>query len=149
MAKEVNRVPRGIRNCNPLNIRKSSATWQGLVEKSKDAEFCEFHTLEYGWRAAIINIAVTYRKRGWNTIRKIITHWAPENENDTKTYIKFVASYSGIDENKELDDIRRNREEYRRVLIGMAKFEQGFRWINAVCIDRLDKALSKAEFKSL
>ena len=61
MAKEVNRVPRGIRNCNPLNIRKSSATWQGLVEKSKDAEFCEFHTLEYGWRAAIINIAVTYR----------------------------------------------------------------------------------------
>lgn len=143
------RAPKGIRLCNPLNIERSSATWQGLVEQSRELRFCEFHTLEYGWRAAIINIAVTYRKRGWNTIEKIINHWAPAPENDPKAYIGFVSSYSGINKDKVLEDIRKDVNEYRLVLIGMAKFEQGIRWINAVCIDRLDKALSRAEFKSL
>ena len=152
MAKEVNpsmgRAPKGIRLCNPLNIERSSATWQGLVEQSRESRFCEFHTLEYGWRAAIINIAVTYRNRGWDTIEKIINHWAPAPENDPKAYIGFVSSFSGIPKDKVLEDIRKDVCEYRLILIGMAKFEQGYRWINAVCIDRLDKALARAEFKN-
>ena len=152
MAKEVNpgmgRAPKGIRLCNPLNIERSSATWQGLVEQSRESRFCEFHTLEYGWRAAIINIAVTYRNRGWNTSEKIINHWAPAPENDPKAYIGFVSSFSGIPKDKVLEDIRKDVSEYRLVLIGMAKFEQGIRWINPVCIDRLDKALARKEFKS-
>lgn len=152
MAKEVNpsmgRAPKGIRLCNPLNIERSSATWQGLVEQSRESRFCEFHTLEYGWRAAIINIAVTYRNRGWDTIEKIINHWAPAPENDPKAYIGFVSSFTGIPKDKVLEDIRKDVCEYRLVLIGMAKYEQGIRWINAVCIDRLDKALARAEFKN-
>ena len=88
------RAPKGIRLCNPLNIERSSAKWYGLVAQSREPRFCEFHTLEYGWRAAIINIAVTYRKRGWNTIRSIIEHWAPYPENDTAGYIDFVSSYT-------------------------------------------------------
>ena len=110
MAKSVDlsagRAPKGIRLCNPLNIERSSATWQGLVEQSRESRFCEFHTLEYGWRAAIINIAVTYRNRGWNTIEKIINHWAPAPENDPKAYIGFVSSFSGIPKDKVLEDIR-------------------------------------------
>ena len=47
-----------------------------------------------------------------------------------------------------LEDIRKDVNEYRLILIGMAKFEQGIRWINPVCIDRLDKALARAEFKN-
>ena len=86
------RASKGIRLCNPLNIERSSAKWYGLVAQSREPRFCEFHTLEYGWRAAIINIAVTYRKRGWNTIRSIIEHWAPYPENDTAGYIDFVSS---------------------------------------------------------
>ena len=74
------RAPKGIRLCNPLNIERSSAKWYGLVAQSREPRFCEFHTLEYGWRAAIINIAVTYRKRGWTTIRSIIEHWALKTE---------------------------------------------------------------------
>ena len=144
----VDRAPKGIRLCNPLNIERSSATWQGLVEQSREPRFCEFHTLEYGWRAAIINIAVTYRNRGWNTIEKIINHWAPAPENDPEAYIGFVSSFSGIPKDRVLEDIRKDVNEYRLILIGMAKFEQGIRWINPVCIDRLDKALARAEFKS-
>ena len=147
MAENVSKLkgnaPLGIRLCNPLNIIRSSATWQGLAEIQKHPHFCEFHTLEYGWRAAIINIAVTYRKRGWDTIEKIITHWAPPHENPTPKYIGFVEQYTGIPRHKKLEDIRKNPSEYRLVLIGMAKFEQGYVWINPTVIDRFDKALSR------
>lgn len=62
---------------------------------------------------------------------------------------KEVRNGKNCKSEKVLEDIRKDVNEYRLVLIGMAKFEQGIRWINAVCIDRLDKALSRAEFKSL
>ena len=85
--------------------------------------------------------------RYWNTIEKIIQHWAPAPENDPEAYIGFVSSFSGIPKDRVLEDIWKDVNEYRLVLIGMAKFEQGIRWINPVCIDRLDKALARAEFK--
>ena len=87
------RAPKGIRLCNPLNIERSSAKWYGLVAQSREPRFCEFHTLEYGWRAAIINIAVTYRKRGWNTIRSIIEHWAPYPEKEFRGIPFGVVGY--------------------------------------------------------
>lgn len=95
---EKNEIPRGIRNNNPLNIRRSKAKWQGLVAPSSspegekapssspegggnkqgydaeltsgrlgsgsadskqasvgthyDAEFCQFESMFYGFRAA-------------------------------------------------------------------------------------------------
>ena len=45
-------LPRGIRNNNPLNIRRSKDQWQGLRAQQTDASFCQFETLEYGWRTA-------------------------------------------------------------------------------------------------
>ena len=139
-------TPLGIRLCNPLNIIRSQATWQGLTEIQKHPRFCEFHTLEYGWRAAIINIAVTYRRRGWDTIRSIISHWAPRTENNTEAYIAFVEKYTGIKQNVKLKDLHTDKTDYRLVLIAMAKYEQGYRWINPTAVDRLDKALSRKEF---
>ena len=43
-------TPRGIRNCNPLNIRRSKDQWKGLAERQQDAAFCQFKSLEYGLR---------------------------------------------------------------------------------------------------
>ena len=35
--------PRGIRNLNPLNIRRTSTTqWQGVAEVQRDREFVTF-----------------------------------------------------------------------------------------------------------
>lgn len=45
-------TPRGIRNCNPLNIRRSAAKWKGLCAQQNDASFCQFESMEWGWRAA-------------------------------------------------------------------------------------------------
>ena len=82
------KTPRGIRNNNPLNIRRGQS-WRGLRPKQTDSEFCQFITMAWGIRAAC-RILRTYRRRGWVTVTQIIEHWAPQTENNTTAYIKYV-----------------------------------------------------------
>ena len=54
-------LPRGIRNNNPLNIRRTAKDqWKGLRAQQTDASFCQFESLEYGWRAAFYLLTRTY-----------------------------------------------------------------------------------------
>ena len=93
-------TPRGLRNNNPLNIRHNPNNFQGEV-KGIDKAFKTFSTMPYGYRAAFVTLA-TYNSRGWNTIQKIITHWAPPCENNTDAYIAHVEKWSGIPQNQQL-----------------------------------------------
>lgn len=88
-----NKQPRGIRNNNPLNIRKSPEQWQGKIQGS-DTEFETFSSMLYGIRAAFVCIR-TYLKRfamqGVSpTVENIISRWAPSSENDTVSYIRLI-----------------------------------------------------------
>ena len=92
---------RGLRNNNPLNIRKSTDTFLG-EKTSTDKAFKQFVTMPYGYRAAFV-ILSNYNKRGLNTIEKIIGRWAPPTDgNHTENYIRNVAIRSGIDRKKVL-----------------------------------------------
>lgn len=83
--------PRGIRNNNPLNIRISSVAWQGKVEHNTDGSFEQFTRLEYGIRAALVNIRTYIKRDHIDTIQGIISKWAPSSDgNNTKNYIDFV-----------------------------------------------------------
>ena len=53
-------LPRGIRNNNPLNIRRGKDQWKGLRAQQTDASFCQFESLDYGWRAAFYLLTRTY-----------------------------------------------------------------------------------------
>lgn len=87
-------TPRGLRNNNPLNIRHNADVFQGEI-KGNDKSFKTFSSMPYGYRAAFVTLA-TYLSRGWNTIEKIISRWAPPNENNTQAYISAVVKYSGV-----------------------------------------------------
>lgn len=90
-------LPRGIRNNNPLNIRRGKSQWQGLKAQQQDAAFCQFESLEWGWRAAFYLLTRTYYiNYRLYTIRKIISKWAPPNENNTEAYIQNVSRLTGI-----------------------------------------------------
>jgi len=93
-------TPRGLRNNNPLNIRHNKDNFQGEI-KGTDRAFKTFSTMPYGYRAAFVTLA-TYNSRGWNTIEKIISRWAPPCENDTEKYIANVERWSGIPKGKVL-----------------------------------------------
>ena len=90
-------LPRGIRNNNPLNIRRSKDQWQGMKKVQSDTQFCEFETLDWGWRAAFKLLTRTYyHQYRLYTIRTIISRWAPPNENNTRVYIENVSRLTGI-----------------------------------------------------
>ncbi len=92
--------PRGIRNNNPLNIRRNATRWQGAREEQTDKSFVQFKTMAYGYRAAW-KILQTYYDRFCGqekpfTVRNIIERWAPPSENDTEAYIRNVLKLSSI-----------------------------------------------------
>ena len=91
-------LPRGIRNHNPLNIRRSKDQWKGMAEVQADRAFVQFKSLEYGWRAAFYLLTRTYyHKYRLYTIRSIVSRWAPSSENNTEAYIANVSRLTGID----------------------------------------------------
>lgn len=88
--------PRGIRNCNPGNIRRTKDKWQGLRPVQTDKEFFQFESMAWGYRA-MLKTLINYRKLHdcW-TVGDFIRRWAPPKENDTKRYIKTVCERMGV-----------------------------------------------------
>jgi hypothetical protein len=113
--------PRGYRNNNPLNIRHSKDVFQGET-KGNDKSFKTFETMPYGYRAAFVTLG-TYLSRGWNTIEKIISHWAPPNENNTEAYIANVERWSGVLRNKLLTAA--DSADYIMIVAAMSFVENG------------------------
>ena len=119
--------PRGIRNNNPLNIRRSKSQWTGLVVNPTDKAYCQFKNMYYGWRAAfkllIDNYYYRHRKR---TIRQIICRWAPpEDNNDTDKYAAAVGKFAGTDPDKELPDPHADTGLWLEIAYAMFKVENG------------------------
>ena len=83
-------MSRGLRNCNPGNIRITKDKWQGLREKQEDKAFFQFKTMAYGYRALIRTLQNYRLKWGCQTIADFINRWAPATENNTSGYISRV-----------------------------------------------------------
>ena len=88
-------ITRGMRNCNPGNIRISADGFRGEVVPSQDKSFKQFKNMDYGYRAIIVILQAYQRRYGLKTIRGMIGRWAPPNENDTNAYIKRVVTSTG------------------------------------------------------
>lgn len=96
-------MSRGLRNCNPGNIRRSRVRYRGEVIPSRDVEFKEFATMAYGYRAMFV-LLDTYRRRyGLITIRQMLSRYAPPEENFTESYIRIVSQRTGIDADRRVN----------------------------------------------
>lgn len=116
---------RSDRNNNPLNIRFTNIAWQGKKTDGKtDNAFEEFETRDYGWRAAYKNLNKKISIDGLNSIRKLISSWAPANENNTEGYISYVSEKTGIDPDAVLSS---NDERLAKIGAAMAAVESGRR----------------------
>lgn len=124
MAKTTTRTPRGLRNNNPLNIRKSKNRWLGKVTPCSDPDFEQFDTLEHGIRAAFIIIR-TYMgpKHNLHTVPAIIARFAPSTENNVAAYTAFVCDKAQLTHNVLLQFTQRNF--ITRLLWAMAWYECG------------------------
>ena len=80
---------RGLRNCNPLNIIKTKNTvWLGQIHTDVEQTFCQFSEMVYGCRAALKLLRTYYTKYDCTTLRRIISRWAPETENNVLAYVR-------------------------------------------------------------
>jgi GH24 family phage-related lysozyme (muramidase) len=116
--------PRGIRNNNPGNIRiNRNNDWEGRVplDQNTDHAFEQFTSYAYGVRALIILLR-NYIRSGRNTITRVFEAYAPPGENNTQSYINFVAQRLGIGAN---DTLAISKTVLRALAQAIAKMENG------------------------
>ena len=97
-------ISRGIRNNNPLNIRRSKDQWQGMKKTQSDSSFCQFETFEDGWRAAFVLLP---------------------GENNTEAYIRNVSRLTGISADEPLGIPSEHPARWMLVGAAMAIQENG------------------------
>lgn len=120
---KVKALPRGLRNCNPGNIRINSTKYQGEVFPSADKAFKTFSSMAYGYRAMFVLIHTYQRKYGINTIERIIERYAPAVENHTRAYIDAVVAASGTPATSRITTT--NRDVMVPIVAAMSKVENG------------------------
>ena len=130
-------APRGIRNRNPLNIRRGKTPWFGEVNyidvvdtkgesgaaRFYDKSFCQFSDVKYGYRAAFKLIKKYIEVYGCNTIRKIINRWAPPTENNTSNYVMHVCEWQHLDADAKITSS--DHKVLMRLVFGMTMVENG------------------------
>ena len=114
-------MTRGLRNCNPLNIKRVAGTkWKGQSCFQGDKVFVQFSTMEWGLRAAFCILRTYARKHKANCIRDIIRRWSPPSENNTERYIKNVCLWTGFGGLQRLTE-----KDWPRLVQAMARQECG------------------------
>lgn len=119
-------LPSGYRNNNPVNIRISANNWSGKISPNTDGEFEQFIDMVHGYRAALVLLrGKGYINGGLNTIRKMITKFAPANENYTAGYIADVSKMTGIDPDAVIS--RNDKDALTRIVYAMSIVENGYK----------------------
>lgn len=113
---------RGLRNNNPGNLVLTTIAWKGKVPNAQntDGKFEQFTQPLWGIRAMFIDVRGDIEKDGLNTIRKLITEYAPKFENNTAAYIQSVVNQVGIG-----PDTRILPVHYLNLLKAIIKHENG------------------------
>ena len=135
----MNALPRGIRNCNPGNIRRSGDRWKGLVPVQPDPAFFVFETPLWGIRAMAVILRNYQRRLGLKSLAQIIGRWAPAGENDTAGYVAAVSKAMGVDPRAPLD--LRNDATLRALIAAIIRHENG---LQPYDLDTIDLAIDLA-----
>ncbi|NCC03459.1 MAG: structural protein P5 [Proteobacteria bacterium] len=126
--------PRGIRNNNPGNLRRTGTKWQGLAENQTDTEFFVFKSPIYGIRALARTLITYHVQHKMETITQIIGRWAPVSENDTGAYIKAVSDETGFAPDIALD--MHKYKHLKAVVTAIIHHENGQQPYTAAQIDK-------------
>lgn len=132
------RLPRGLKNRNPLNIRSTGVKWLGEVGRDPQY-FCIFADERYGYRAAF-KILRSYQKlHGICRLDRIIERWAPAKDgNHTGNYIKRVCRELMCDRERVFNFFRPSEMEVHCQLVrAMALVECGDEWAARISMEQI------------
>ncbi len=117
-------LPRGLRNNNPLNLSFHNAQLANNPGLRSDGRFGIYPTMEAGIAQSVRQMQL-HGSRGDNTLARLVSRWAPPNENDTAGYIARVSRETGLGPNDTLD--LTNSDVLRRLVGSMTAVENGRR----------------------
>ena len=122
---------RGLRNCNPLNIRRVAGTkWTGQTRLQDDRQFVRFESMEWGIRAAFCILRTYARRYNAVCVRDIVSRWAPPSENETECYIRNICRWTGFGGMQHLGE-----SDWPLLVKAMARQECGV-WLDDATIAR-------------
>lgn len=127
--------PLGLRNNNPGNLRTGD-NWLGSVGENKG--FVVFSEIKYGIRAMAIDLIGDVFVDGNDTIRKLITEYAPPSENNTTAYINNVVAYTGIGADQKLTN---DKETVKKLIRAIMNVELGKSYSALVSDSQIDEGL--------
>lgn len=129
----MNQLPRGIRNRNPGNIRRSRDRWKGLAPEQTDPAFFVFEAPLWGIRAMAVILRNYQLKYGLRTVGQIIRRWAPASENDTAAYVAAVSRALRVRPADRLD--LGARATLRNLIAAVIRHENGMQPYDLETID--------------
>jgi len=120
-------LPLGLRNNNPGNLRPlpGGQTWVGEISPDLVNNFSRFKDVAWGLRAMITDITGDIVLDGKNTIRKLVTAYAPPSENNTQAYINRVSQAMGVSPDAILQPTRDTLERLVRAKLNVELGAQG------------------------
>lgn len=107
---------------NPGNLVFNGEKWLGSCGTYR--VFIKFNDVEYGLRALII-VLLNYTRYGFNSVRLIVTRFAPPHENDTEAYISYVEKHL-IEAGLSCTDITFGSDAFVLVCQCISRYETGF-----------------------
>jgi hypothetical protein len=125
IAKGLNIMTRGYKNNNFGNIVKTfkngvQTFWEGEI-KGEDERFKTFKNPAFGYRAIFV-LLDSYFEKGRNTIEKIISVYAPSNENNTKSYINSVSKITNLQQDEAL-----TKNDFIKIVKAISFVENGIK----------------------
>jgi hypothetical protein len=131
-------TPRGIRNNNPGNL--NFAGQRGASKESgPGGRFATFQSMPEGI-AALADQLQLYASRGTDSVRAIISKYAPSGENNTEAYIKTIMSKLGVSADQHLNMADPNT--LRTLIDGISGVENGR---GKISLDQINAGMSLAQ----
>ena len=124
-------MSRGIRNCNPGNIKDFGISWNGIqdwedrtLEQQDEKTFVVFRASWWGIRALAKLLGNYQRKHGLDTVEAIVGRYAPPSDNNpTTAYSTYIADAMGVPGDRYVDLSR--YEVLEDMVRAIIRFENG------------------------
>jgi hypothetical protein len=132
-------LPLGLRNNNVGNLRPLRVgIWEGQI--GTNGGFVVFQDVGWGIRAFATNFYTSINKHKTDTLRKYISRYAPESENDTLRYINYVSSKTGINPDQQ---IPRDAESLKKILRAQIEMENGKKFADMITDQDIETGISR------
>ncbi len=87
----------------PKQSKTTDANLGNIRPVGSNTEFLQTPTREQGIKDIDSNLLAYGTKHGINTLRGVISRWAPASENDTKSYVDTVSKRLSLDPDQKID----------------------------------------------